>query len=186
MSAVLAPQGLVPTRHPSGVIRVENLVDGILSTYATSLFTGTPIARGTNGKLEAVAAAAGAPCIGVFQGCEFSAAGKRFVLPYWPAGQAYDAGSMIAKYTMDREIIYEGQADGPVAATALGEGIDLANASQGSVYTGFSTQALESTVVGATAASFQIIGLAPYDDNAWGDAFTKLLVRISTYQGQVA
>jgi hypothetical protein len=185
MSTTLAPQGLVPTSHPSGIIRVDNLVDGILSSFGTSIFTGTPIKRDTNGTIIPCASGVDV-CIGVFQGCEFSSATKRFVVPYWPAGQTYDAGSMIAKYTSDKEITYEGQASGPVAQVSMGEGINLLNASQGSVFTGFSTQALNATVTGSTLATFQITGLAPYDDNAWGDAFTKLRVRISNYQGQVA
>jgi hypothetical protein len=185
MSATLAPQGLVPARHLSGVIRVENQVDGILSGYATSLFTGTPVGRGTNGTIEFTTGVAGA-CIGVFQGCEFSAATKRFVLPYFPAGQTYDAGTMIAKYTFGRDIVYEGQSIGPVPATAVGEAININGAStSGSTFTGFSTQALGAPT-GATAGTFIIHGLAQYDDNAWGDAFTKVLVRIASDQVAVA
>jgi hypothetical protein len=185
MSATLAPQGLVPSHHPSGVIRVTNQGDGIASAYGTSIYTGTPIMRGTDGTIIVVPTGASTP-IGVFQGCEFSSASKRFVLPYWPAAQTYDAGSMIAKYTDDPEIIYEGQANGAVAMTAVGEGINLGDASQGSVYTGFSTQSLAATTTGATAASFILQGLAPYPGNAWGDAYTRVYVKISTRQGQVA
>jgi len=185
MSATLAPQGLVPAYHPSGTIRNVTQADGIVSGYGTALYTGTPVQRGTNGTIEAVPAGA-SNAIGVFAGCMFNASSKRFVLPYFPAGQTYDAGSMVAYYTSDKEIVYEGQASGPVAATAIGEGINLLNASQGSTFTGFSSQALNATVTGATAATFVIVGLAPYDDNAWGDAFTRLQVRISTYSGQVA
>jgi len=185
MSATLAPQGLVPFRHPSGTIRVESLNDGILSGFGTAMFTGTPVKRDTNGTI--IPCATGADnCIGVFQGVQFSSSTKRFVLPFWPAGQTYDAGSLIVQFTMDKEIIYAAQAGGPVALTATGEGINLLNASQGSTFTGFSTQALNSTTTGATAATFQIVGLEGSADNAWGDAFTRLLVRIATYQGQVA
>ena len=93
---------------------------------------------------------------------------------------------MIAYYTSDVNITYEAQADGAVALTANGESINLANTSQGSVYTGQSTQSLTATTTGATAGTFQIIGLAPYDDNAWGDTYTILRVKISSYQGVVA
>lgn len=185
MSAVLAPQGLVPTRHPSGTIRVENLVDGILSGYTSNIFTGTPVKRFTDGTLNVCGTGADT-CLGVFQGCEFSASGKRFVLPYFPAGQTYDAGSMIAKFTADSDIIFEAQADGPVAQIKLGEAINLANTTQGSVYTGFSSQALSATTTGATPGTFVVFGLAQYGDNAWGDAFTKLLVKIGTGQPPVA
>jgi hypothetical protein len=186
MSATLAPQGLVPSRHPSGAIRIENLVDGIVSGFTSNIFTGSPIKRDTNGTLIPTTTTAADPCIGSFQGCEFTASQKRFVLPYFPANQTYDAGSMIAKYTMDPAIIYAIQANGPVAATANGEGANLANNTQGSTFTGYSSQALNATTTGATAATFQIVGLYGAVDNAWGDAFTVVEVRISAYQGQVA
>jgi len=183
MSATLAPQGLVPARHPSGTIRVENQVDGILSGYTSNIFTGTPVMRGTDGTLQVTSGAAGA-CIGVFAGCEFTAATKRFVLPYFPAGQTYDAGSMIAKYTADYDIIFEGQSLGPVPMTAMGEACNI-GAVTGSTFTGFSTQAL-SAPTGATAGTFTIVGLSAYDDNRWGDLFTRILVQINAKQAQIA
>lgn len=185
MSATLAPQGLVPVAHPSGTIRDDTLVDGILSGYGTAIYTGTPIKRDTNGTLIPCGTGADV-CIGVFMGCQFSSAGKRFVSPYFPAGQTYDAGSMLVTYTWDPNIIYEGQADGPVNAADNGESINLANTSQGNSFTGFSTQALNHTTTGSSAGTFQVIGLAPYSDNAWGDAYTRLRVKISSYQGPVA
>lgn len=181
MSATLAPEGLKPVRHyGGGTIRIENQVDGIASGYATSLFTGTPIKKDASGNIVACAAGADTP-LGVFQGVEYSAAGKRWVTGYWPASQTYDAGTMIAKYTADPMIVYEGQAKGPVAATAVNETINLGDASQGSTNTGFSTQGLNQTTTGGTAGSFKVLGLARYPDNAWGDAFTKLEVLISSY-----
>lgn len=185
MSATAAPTGLVPVYHPSGTIRIENQVDGVASAYGTALYTGTPVKRTTDGTLVAVGTGADV-CIGVFQGCQFTSSGKRFVLPYFPASQTYDAGSMIAYFTMDPHIIYEGQASATMAATTIGEGINLANTSQGSTYTGFSTQALNATTTGTTAATFQVLNLAPYPNNAWGDAYPIIRVKISTYQGQVA
>lgn len=188
MSATSQPVGLQPVFHPSGTIRQDSQINGVASGYATALYSGTPVKRTTDGTLIAVATGADS-AIGVFMGCEFTSAGNRFILPYWPASQTYDSNTnepMIAYFTSDPNIIYEGQADGTLAATTIGEGINLANASQGSVYTGQSTQALNHTTTGATAATFEVLNLAPYPDNAWGDAFTKVRVKISTYQGQVA
>ena len=185
MSATASPFGVRPVSHPSGTVRLDQLAGGVLSTYGTSIFTNTPVKRDTNGTLIPCATGADV-CIGVFAGCEFSSSGKRFILPYWPAAQTYDAGTMIAYYTSDVNITYEAQADGAVALTANGESINLANTSQGSVYTGQSTQSLTATTTGATAGTCQINGLAPYDDNAWGDTYTILRVKISSYQGVVA
>lgn len=185
MSSTNQAQGLVPVWHPSGIIRAVTEVDAVASGYGTAIYTGTPVKYTTDGTLVVVGTGADV-CIGVFQGCQFSSAGKRFVLPYWPASQTYDAGSGLFTYTRDKEIVYEAQADGSVALSARWEGINLVDASQGSTYTGFSTQRLNHTTTGSTAATFQVVGLAPYDDNAWGDTLTKLWVKIASYQGQIA
>jgi len=174
------------------VIRQDQLASGIASGYSTSLFSGTPVKYTTDGTLVAVGTGADV-CVGVFQGCEFSSAGHYFVLPYWPASQTYDtpAGNgilnpMWAFFTSDPGIIYEGQADGSVAMSANREGINLVDASQGSTYTGVSTQRLNHTTTGATAATFQVVGLSGYPGNEWGDAFTIVQVKIASYQGQIA
>lgn len=192
MSATASPFGLRPVSHPSGTIRQNQQPKGIASGYATSLYNGTPIKRTTDGTLIATATGADTT-IGVFNGCQFSASGKYFVLPYWPASQTYDSnGPMIAYFTDDPDVTYEAQADGAMNSTTIGEGINLANASQGSTYTGQSTQALNHTTTGATAATFRVEGLAPYPGNAWADedavlgAFPIIRVKISTYQGQIA
>lgn len=192
MSSTSAPFGLRPVYHPSGVIRQEQLLSGIVSGYGTAIYTGTPVKFDTNGTLIPCSTGADV-CIGVFQGCEFSASGKYFVLPYWPAAQTYDtpAGNgqvnpMWAFYTSDPQIIYEGQADGSIAQTANGESINLANTSQGSTYTGQSTQALNHTTTGSSAGTFQVVNVAPYEDNTWGDTYTIVRVKISSYQGPVA
>jgi hypothetical protein len=192
MSSVSAPFGLRPVWHPSGIIRQDQQLAGIASGYATSLFSGTPVKRTTDGTLVATATGADST-IGVFAGCEFQSAGKFYVLPYWPASQTYDTpvgngdlNPMWAFFTSDPGIVYEGQADGSVASSANGEGINLVDSSQGSTFTGVSTQRLNHTTTGATAATFQVVGVAPYADNVWGDAFTIVRVKISTYQGQVA
>lgn len=187
MSATLNAYGLRPVYHPSGIIRQVELLSGIASGYATNLFTGTPVKYETaGGTLVAVTTGADV-CIGVFQGCEFASAGRYFVSPYWPASQTYDStGPMRVYYTQDKEIVYEAQANGPVAMSANWESINLANTSQGSTLTGLSSQALTSTTTGATAGTFQVIGLALYDDNSWGDAFTQVRVKISSYQGVIA
>ncbi len=187
MSATAAPFGIQPIYHPSGTIRLNNQVDGVLSTYGTAIYTGTPIKRDTNGTLIPTGTGADS-AIGVFMGCQFTQTdGRRFVLPYWPAAQTYVAGSMIAQWApFDATGEYEGQANGSLASTTIGESINLADTSQGSVYTGYSSQSLTATTTGSTAGTFIIVGLSERPGNAWGDAFTIVRVRVSTIQGPVA
>jgi hypothetical protein len=172
--------------HPSGVIRQTELLNGVASGYASNIFTHTPVKYTTDGTLIVCAAGADVT-IGSFAGCEFSSAGKYFVLPYWPSGQTYDTLGPARFYVnTDKGITYEAQANGSVAITARGEGANLVGAVSGSTFTGGSTQALNATTTGATAATYTVQDLAPYEDNAWGDAFTQLRVTIQSYQGPVA
>jgi hypothetical protein len=187
MSSVSAPFGFRPISHPSGVIRQDNLTNGIASAYGTALYTGTPVKRHTDGTLIATATGADS-AIGVFQGWEGTdASGTYKILPYWPAGQTYtDDGKMKVYFTSDREITYEVQTNATVAATVVGEGANVQQAPTGSAYSGISAQTL-SAVTGATAATFQILGLSEgYPNNNWGDSYVIVKVKISTYQGQVA
>lgn len=189
MTAVAAPFGVEPAYHPSGVIRQEVLVNGIASGYNTNLFTNTPVKFTTTGTLVACTTGADV-CVGVFKGCQFSSAGRFFVTPYWPANQTYDSdGFMEAYFTQDPNIIYIAQCDGSVAQSALWESINLVDASTGSTFTGYSTQRLNHTTTGATAGTFQVVGLEDtgrYGPNQWGDAFTIVKVKISSYQGVIA
>lgn len=187
MSATAAPFGLRCVYHPSGEPRIETLNNGIASAYGTGLYTGTPVKLTTDGTLVATATGADST-IGIFVGCFFISGNRPFQLPYWPAAQTYDANTLMwAQYeALDPNAIYEGQADGTVAQTALGEAINLVTASTGSVYTGNSAQALNHTTTGATPGTFIVQNIAPYPDNAWGDAFTIVRVRIGTYQGPIA
>jgi hypothetical protein len=187
MSAVSAPFGIRCVYHPSGEPRVETLFNGIASGYATGLYSGTPVKLTTDGTLIATATGADST-IGIFSGCFFISGNRPFKLPYWPAAQTYDANTpMWAEYSpFDSQAIFEGQANGSVAQTANGEAINLVTASTGSIYTGQSAQMLNATTTGATAGTFIVQNIAPYPDNAWGDAFTIVRVRIGTFQVPIA
>jgi hypothetical protein len=179
-AAPAAPFGLRYVYHPSGEPRIETLEKGIASGQASAIYTGSPVKIDpATGMLTPTVAGADS-CIGLFAGCSFISGNRPFILPYWPAGQTYDANTpMYAWYTpFDTQGILEGQANGPVAQIAVGEGINLVGAMSGSIYTGKSTQALNATTTGATPGTFIVQNVAPYPDNVWGDAFTIVRVRM--------
>lgn len=191
MSTASAPFGLQPAAHISGgTIRQDYMNNGIASGYSSNIFSNTPVKRTTDGTLV-VCSTGVETAIGVFAGCEFSSAGKFFVSPYWPASQTYDNdGTMQAYFTTDPNILYDAQCDGSVAASKIGEAINLANTTQGSTYTGQSTQALSATTTGATAglAVVRSIPTGPYPGggfNAPADAYTVVRVQL-TYQVPIA
>src|SRR5215831_17467140 len=96
MSLVAAPMGLRVSSHVSGDPRFIVMRDGIVSGYGTNLFTGSPVQMGTDGTIKAVTAA-NDPIFGIFAGCEYTNGDRRFLQPYWPAGQTFAVNSMLAK-----------------------------------------------------------------------------------------
>lgn len=186
MSATSAPFGLRPAFHPSGLDRAVALADGIASAYGSNILKGQPVKLDTGGTI--VVAAAGDSFQGAFAGTEWTdTTGRRRVSNYWPASTAYQTGSCIAYYYADPLIVYEIQADGSVAQSAIGDEADLSNTTAGSNVTGLSQATISSTLVGAgNSGQMRIVDLAPYPDNAWGDAYTIVRATINESQFQAS
>ena len=182
MSATNAPFGLRPAFHPSGLDRAQALANGIASGYGTDLLKGAPVALNTSGNL--ILATAGQAFQGAFAGVEWTdTTGRRRVSNYWPASTAYQTGSCVAYFYNDPQIVYEVQADGSLAQTSIGDQANFSNASAGSTTTGLSQCTLSTSLAGTSAVGdFRIVDLAPYPDNAWGDAYTIVRVQISRSQ----
>ncbi len=182
MSATNAPFGLRPAFHPSGLDRAQALAGGIASGYNTDILKGQPVKLDSNGNI--VVAAAGDSFQGAFAGVEWTdTTGRRRVSNYWPANTAYQTGSCVAYFYNDPNIVYEIQAAGSLAQTSIGDMADLSNTTAGSTTTGLSQCTLSTTLVGAgNSAQMLIRDLAPYPDNAWGDAYTVVRVTINESQ----
>lgn len=186
MSATNAPFGLRPAFHPSGLDRAQALANGIASGYGSDILKGQPVKYVTGGVIQP--AAAGDAFAGAFAGVEWTdTTGRRRVSNYWPASTAYQTGSCVAYFYNDPLIVYEIQADGSVAQTAIGDEADLSNTTAGSNVTGLSQCTLSSTLVGAgNSGQMRIVDIAPYPDNAWGDAYTIVRATINEAQFQAS
>ena len=184
MSATNAPFGLRPAFHPSGLDRAQALANGIASAYNTDILKGQPVKLDSNGNI--IVAAAGDSFQGAFAGVEWTdTTGRRRVSNYWPANTAYQTGSCVAYFYNDPLIVYEIQAAGSLAQTAIGDQADLSNTTAGSTTTGLSQCTLSTTLTGAgNTAQMRIVDLAPYPDNAWGDAYTVVRVTVNKSQYQ--
>jgi hypothetical protein len=191
MSATSAPFGLRPAFHPSGLDRAFALANGIqaVSTsgnvsagYATTILKGQPVKMDTAGYI--VVAGTGDAFLGAFAGVEWTdATGRRRVSSYWPANESFLVGSVIAYFYQDPIIVYEIQVDGSLTQAAVGDEFDITNSTAGSTTTGLSQATLGTTAAGSGAAKqCRVIDLAPYPDNAWGDAYTIVRVQISEHQ----
>ena len=183
MSSTSAPFGLRPAFHPSGLDRAQALAGGIPSAYNTAILKGQPVRYQTTaigGTLGTIlpATTSGA-WVGAFAGVEWTdTTGRRRVSNYWPANTAYIAGSCVAYFYNDQNIVYEIQADGSMAQTTIGNEYNFNNVTAGSTTTGLSQATLNSaSAVGSgVQGQLRVVDIAPYVDNDWGDAYT--IVRV--------
>lgn len=186
MSAILAPYGLKPIYHPSGIIRPKAL--DVASGYNTNLFMYTPVALGAPaaGLVAGPQLAATGPFIGTFLGVEFTPSnGRRQFSNWWTANQV--ATQIVTYYTDDELITYEIQANGSIAETQIGNQADF-TAEVGNTTTGFSTIALDTAGISTNGnKQVRIIGNAiaypvAGSINQFGDAFTIVQVQIANHQ----
>lgn len=181
MSATSAPFGLRPAFFPTGLERAQALANGITSAYSSDILKGQPVAY-NNGVINPVTSTEA--FVGAFSGVEWTdTTGRRRVSNYWPALTSYQAGSCIAYFYNDPLIVYEIQADGAVAQTAIGDNANFSNLTAGSNVTGLSQCTMSASLTGtSTFGQLRIVDLAPYPDNAWGDAFTVVRVQVAKHQ----
>jgi hypothetical protein len=180
MSSSNAPFGLVPEQHQSGYgTRGETaVIGGIVTGYATAIYKYQPVKFATTGYLEA--AAAGNALAGVFMGVEWTDSnGRRQISNNWVANTA--GTDIVAYINDDPNTIFEMQADGSLTVAAIGDMADISNATASSG--GLSQATISTTLVGAgNSAQLQVIGLANRIDNAWGDSYTVVRVKINEHQ----
>jgi hypothetical protein len=187
MSATSAPFGLRPAFHPSGLDRAQALAGGIASGYNTQILKGQPVAYSpSNGTIVAITASSTqATWSGAFAGVQWTdTTGRARVSNYWPANTAYTAGSCVAYFYNDQNIVYEIQADGSMAQTTIGNEYLFTNVTAGSSTTGLSQATLgAATAVGnGQPGQMRVVDIAPYPGNDWGDAYTIVRVVNSASQ----
>jgi hypothetical protein len=184
MSATSAPFGLRPAYHPSGLDRAQGLANIIESGYAQDLLKGQAVKLDTANTGYIVRAAGTDAIYGVFDGVEWTdTTGRRRVSNYWPANTAYQTGSLIAYIWTDPQVVYEIQANGSIAQTAIGQEFDITSPYAGSSTTGLSQSLMDTTAASVnTSRVLRVIDLAPYPGNAWGDSYTIVRVQIAKFQ----
>ncbi len=185
MSATLNAFGMRAVKHPSGLARATAYAGGITSGYNTNLFQGTPVLLTTAGVINV--GANGGDIIGVFDGVEYTDTnGRRQYSKMWPANLV--ATEIVAYVWDDPNTIFEAQAEGSIARTAIADQANFSVAGgftvgAGNTTTQLSTMALSTTLAGVgVQGMLRIMDAAPYVDNAFGDAFTILTVTIARHQ----
>lgn len=163
MANLDAPNGFVPVRHRSGgLVRYSggfSIEDGL----ASDIFLGdavimhaTPAGDGNN---IDVAAAGGGSIVGVFAGCQYTAANGDVVwAKQWVSGTATLGGANAEAFVYtDLNIVFSVQLQGAFVAADVQQFADVV-AGAGNASTGVS--GFEVGTPGATTAQFQVIGLA--------------------------
>lgn len=189
MSATASPFGFIAVKHPNGQTRATEYT--IASGYAANIFQGDPVKLVTAGTIQLgtsdgtrTGTVADISLIGIFAGCTYTdAQGKPNFSNFWPAGQV--ATDIKAFVYDDPETTFVVQASGSIAATAIGDQGNWTGftAPGGSTTTGRSLGSLNSTLIGAADnAQFRIVEFDRSPDNAAGDSYTKVLVRIAQHQ----
>lgn len=182
MSATSAPFGLRPIYHPTGIDRAQALGGGIGSGFGSNILKYQAVKMMTSGVLQPVTGTE--TFQGSFDGVEYTDSnGRRVVSNKWLASTV--ATDIVAYWWNDIATVYEIQADGSVAATAVGDIANLttANLANGSTVTGLSAATLSSTLQGAAGTGqLRIINKSLDPSNDWGDAYTIVWVQVSAPQ----
>jgi hypothetical protein len=192
MASTAAPYGL----------RAVNLVGGLPyagstrnfkinpAGHANNIFNGSVVALDANGYITLMTAtgadgttnAFSAGTVGVFVGCSYiNAQGQLIHSQFYPANTTGDVNVYVVD---DPNVIFQVQANGPMAQAKLGENVFLANAqstSTGNTRTGNSNVAV-STTSQTTAAAFRVVGFVDSTTSQVGDAFTDILVKFNPGQ----
>jgi hypothetical protein len=189
MSATYAPFGLKPVYHPSGLVRSLNFT-GAYDTAAV-FYSGTPVSldEATTAGTATLVVASNTPTAnmrlaGVFGGVEYTDASGRRTVSKWFGPALGTATDVVMWIFMDPEIVYEIQANGSLTNIVVGQEFNFTAVSSGQIIgnggLGTSTAALSTTAVATgTQAQMQVVNLGRGIDNAWGDAYTVVQVKLA-------
>lgn len=189
MSATYTPFGLKPVYHPSGIIRSLNYT-GVYDAAAV-FYSGTPVAfdeATTAGTSTLIVASntptAGMRLAGVFGGVEYTDASGRRTVSKWFGPALGTATDVVMWIFMDPEIVYEVQANGSLANTKVGQEFNFTAVTSGQIIgnggLGTSTAGLNpADVAVGTQAQVQVTGLGREINNAWGDTYTIVQVKLA-------
>lgn len=184
-----APMGFVPFRYLNGALfNGASNIYNITNTYASSIFTGDPVTLANDGTITR--GAAGAACIGVFQGCKYiDSTGTVQFLPYWPGNPGVQTGTQATCLVLDDpNIVYTiqetsstGTAGTPLALADVGLNINFLYTA-GNTATGQSAVSINNESEAVTdTLNCKIIALDPRVGNAVG-SFANWLVTLNNHR----
>lgn len=188
MATTAAPYGLRPINLIGGqVFSGSTRQIKIASAYNTNIFYGDIVAIATDGTITKVTAtgtdgttnALPAGVVGVFLGCTYTDPTLKYKLnsQYWPASTV--ASDAMAYVCDDPDALFQVQASGTLAQTALGANFALVQTA-GSTTTGDSKVAVLYTSAGTdTFLPVRVVDFVNGPFSTVGDAFTDVIVKFN-------
>lgn len=189
MSATATPYGFKPVNEIGGLPYAGSTRQiKIASGYATNIYYGSVVSIVAAGTIQVVTTNGDnstpfpAGTIGVFVGCTYTNPSTKQLTfaQYWPTGTV--ASDAMAYVVDDYNTLFQVQADGSLAQTALGSNAILAavqSTSTGSTTTGNSNTALSSTTAVTSGYAFRIVDFVESTTSTVGDAYTDVLVKFN-------
>ena len=189
MSATATPYGFKPVNEIGGLPYAGSTRQiKIASGYATNIYYGSVVSIVAAGTIQVVTTNGDnstpfpAGTIGVFVGCTYTNPSTKQLTfsQYWPTGTV--ASDAMAYVVDDYNTLFQVQADGSLAQTALGSNAILAavqSTSTGSTTTGNSNTAISATTATTSGYAFRIVDFVESTTSTVGDAYTDVLVKFN-------
>jgi len=182
MSAVQAPYGLRAVNELGGLPYAGSTRQFKIDSASANIYNGSVVAVGTNGLLTLVTTVGSdaspfpAGVVGVFVGCTYvNAQGQVIYAQYFPTGTT----NAVAYVVDDDRAVFQVQANGSLAQTALGANVVFSAAQTGSTSTGNSTTAISTTLAATATIAFKVVGFVESTTSTVGDAYTDVLVKFN-------
>lgn len=196
MSTTSAPRGLQPVKMLGGRYNSHGAtLYKIPAGYATAIFNGDPVimtasgsTRGTIARMNATVTAttitSSGTWLGVFIGCEYvdPTTKQPTWRQYYPGSITPASGDIIAHVIDDPDALFEIQADGTLAQTALGTNAAIIQTAVGNTTTGNSGLQLDaSSIENTSTLPLRIVDFVTRPGSAIGDTYTDVIVRLNTH-----
>lgn len=178
MATTAAPFGMRPVQNLAARYNTQGFnTYNIASGYAVDIFFGDVVQLVTAGTIEKDTGTTTATPIGIFLGCEYTTPDLNYRVwaQRWIANTV-DSNAR-ALVLDDPDAVFQMQADGAVAQTALGANAAIVQGTGSTVF-GISRNSLDASSVATTATlPLRIVGFYQGPESTPGDAFTDLLVK---------
>lgn len=184
MSSAAAPFGMRPVLNLAAGYNTQGFdTFNILDGYTTSIFYGDVVKMATTGLIQKDTGTTTLTPWGVFVGASYVDPSLGYYLnsQYWPASTTTGL-TPTAQVVNNPNAVFAIQGDGSVPQTALGANAAIVQTA-GTAAFQLSRNALSVSSINTTdTLPLRIVGLLEAPDNAWGDAYTVVLVKFNNHQ----